>query len=258
MRDSAGWIFPSSSEGASSLIAETMRCLNIARPLAALLLVSSVSTVHEVRAAEPWRVVILSGVDLALPAAAQQDRAFRRTLEAAAPNGVEFYTDPVDSVRFQGAVELMPEFLALLTKKYQRREVDLVVGVADFALDFAERYHAQLWPGKPVLILGMEEQRLRQRGMPPEFAYLSLHMDVDGTLAVAEALQPKAERLVVVGGNGAFEQMWAQRAAEAARQRTTRHWNAEVWIGLPLPELRDRLAALDLGTAVLYTFMYRD
>ena len=97
-------------------------------------------------AARPWRVVILHGADPAQPAAMQQDRAFRRMLEAAAPDGVEFYTDPLDGLRFQGA-ELMPEFLALLTRKYQRREVDLVVGVADFALDFAERYHAQLWPG---------------------------------------------------------------------------------------------------------------
>ena len=208
-------------------------------------------------AAEPWRVVILLGVDPALPAAVQQDRAFRRALEAAAPNGVEYYTDPVDGVRFQGA-ELMPEFLALLAKKYQQHQVDLVVGVADFALDFAERYHAQLWANKPVLILGIEEQRLQQRGLPAEFAYLPLKIDVDGTLAVAEALQPKAERLVVVGGSSAFEQTWAQRAAETARRRSTRRWNSEVWSGLPLPELRERLAVLDPNTAVLYTMMYRD
>jgi signal transduction histidine kinase len=187
----------------------------------------------------------------------QQDREFRRTLEAAAPNGVEFYTDPVDGVRFQGD-ELMPEFLALLTKKYRRNEVDIVVAVADFGLDFAERYQAQLWPNKPVLILGIEEQRLRQRGLPSNFAYLPLHIDVEGTLALAEALQPKAERLVVIAGEGAFEKQWAERSAQAARSRANRRWAPEIWSGVPLRELRERLAALDPRTAVLYTFMYRD
>src|SRR4029453_1377372 len=126
---------------------------------AAVVVAACVWPARDAHAAGPWRVAILPGVDPAQPAMIQQDREFRRTLQAAAPNGVEFYTDPVDGVRFQGD-ELMPEFLALLTKKYRRNEVDMVVAVADFGLDFAERYQAQLWPNKPVLILGIEEQRL--------------------------------------------------------------------------------------------------
>jgi signal transduction histidine kinase len=208
-------------------------------------------------AAEPWRIVILEGRDPAQPSAVAVDREFRRTVQAAAPNGVEFYTDPIDSVRFQGT-DLMPEYLALLTKEYSQRAVDLVVVRSDFGLEFAERYHQQLWPDKPVLLHNMEEQRLRQRGVPAEFALLPLHIDIDGTLAIAEALQPTAQRLVVVVGTGAFDQHWAQRTVLAARQRSTRHWLPEVWSGVPVSELRVRLAALDLNTAVFYPVMYRD
>jgi len=208
-------------------------------------------------AAEPWRIVILEGRDPAQPAAVAVDREFRRTVQAAAPNGVEFYTDPIDAVRFQGT-DLMPEYLALLTKKYSQRAVDLVVVRSDLGLEFAGRYHQQLWPDKPVLLHYMEEQRLRQLGVPPEFASLPLHIDIEGTLAIAEALQPTAQRLVVVVGTGSLDQYWAQRTAQAARQRTTRQWSPEIWSGVPVSELKVRLAALDLNTAVIYPVMYRD
>jgi hypothetical protein len=110
-------------------------------------------------------------VDPAQPALIIQDTAFRRALEAAAPNGVEFYTDALDGLRFKGD-ELMPEFMALPKKKYAQRRIDLVVGVSDFALDFTERHHEQLWPGTPVLIYSIEERRLQQRGLPAAFSYV--------------------------------------------------------------------------------------
>jgi hypothetical protein len=179
----------------------------LCRPARLLALVLGLWAACAAHAAQPWRIVILHGADPAQPAAMQQDRAFRRALEAAAPDGVEFYTDPIDGLRFQGG-DLLPDFLALLTRKYQRREVDLVVGVADFALDFAERYHAQLWPGKPVLIHSIEERRLRKRGLPADFAWLPLRIDVDGTLAIVEALQPAARRLVVVAGSTTIDVDW--------------------------------------------------
>jgi hypothetical protein len=214
-------------------------------------------SVAAARAAEPWRVVMLPGTDPTLPAVVQHDTAFRRALIEASPSGVAFYTDPLDGMRFQGE-DLMPEFLALLGKKYRQQPVDLVVGVADFALQFTERHHQQLWPGRPVLITGLDEQRVRERGMPAAFASIHLRIDVDGTIAIAEALQPNARRMVVVAGSAAFDAYWAQRVVQVARQRSARAWSVDVWSGLPLAELRSRLAALDRDTAVVYTAISRD
>src|SRR6185436_20627968 len=98
---------------------------------------------------------------------------------------VEFYTDSVDNMRLEGS-GLVPELLALLSKKYQRQRVDLVAAWGDLGLAFAERYHEQIWPGKPVLVFSIEEVKVRQRGVPPEFARLTLDLDIDGTLAIAE------------------------------------------------------------------------
>jgi signal transduction histidine kinase len=228
----------------------------VARCLHGLVIALGVVASCAALAGEPWRVVLLAGSDPALPAATQQDNAFRAAVREAAPDGVEFYTDSVDNMRLQGS-ELMPELLALLAKKYQRQRVDLVAAWGDLGLEFVERHHEQIWPGKPVLVFSIEEVKLRQRGLPAEFAHLTLDLDIDGTLAIAEALQPHAKRLVVVGGSAAFDQVWVQRANDAVRAR--RHgWQLETWSGVPLRELRERLAALDANTAVLYTMMFRD
>ncbi|MGF6875349.1 sensor histidine kinase [Paraburkholderia sp. MM5477-R1] len=202
-----------------------------------------------------WRVVILPGADPTQPAAQEQIRAIRHSIAAAAPGGVEFYTDSLDDLRFDNA-ELMPSFLALLKRKYEHKQVDVVIGLADFALDFTKRYHDEIWPGVPVVISSVAESR--KKDIPAAFAYVPTDFDVDGTLALAETLQPGARRLVIVSGSAKLDLRFAQRAADTARARMSRQWTVDVWSGLAVPELQQRLAALDRNAAVLYTTMYRD
>ena len=208
-------------------------------------------------AGDPWRVVVLPGADPTQPAFIQLDRAFRQALRAAAPDGVEFFTDPLDNMRFRGA-DLTPDLLALLTKKYSRQKIDLVVGMADYALDFTERHHAQVWPAAQVLIYGLDAALLRERKAPQEFAYLPWQLEYDNTLSIAEALQPQARRLVVIGDDTAQGRREVASAADAGRKRPGGRWAVELWPVLPMEELRSRLAALDGGTAVLYTLLNRD
>lgn len=206
-------------------------------------------------AGHPWRVVILPGADPTQPAAQEQIHALRSAIAAAAPDGVEFYTDSLDNLRFDSK-DLMPGFLALLKGKYENRQVDVVIGVADFALDFTKRYHEEIWPGVPVVISSVTDAR--QKDIPPDFSFVPWHFDVDGTLALAEMLQPDARHLVVVSGDAKLDRTFAQHAAEIARARKSRRWSVDVWSGLTLPELQQRLGALERDSAVLYSTMYRD
>ncbi|SAL28890.1 ATPase [Caballeronia arvi] len=209
-----------------------------------------------VDAGERWRVVILPGADPTQPAVAIQIRALRSALTAAAPDGVEFYTDSLDELRFDSN-DLTPEFLALLKKKYENKRIDMVIGIADFALDFTSRYHKDIWPKAPILITSIDESRVAR--MPPDFAYIAWHFDADNTIALAEALQPQATQLVIVAGNSNFDDFTAQLAEQAAHARRSRKWDVSVWSGLTLEELKTRLGALDpSGAAVIYTTMYRD
>ena len=205
----------------------------------------------------PWRVVILTGADPTLPGAVVQTTAIRGVLEEASSAGAEFYADSLDGLRFGGEA-LMPEFLQLMEKKYNREKADLVIGLGDYAAEFAARYHTQIWPGVPVLISSVTQDELRRHPIPGDFSFIPLRIDVDGTLALAETLQPKAHHLIVVGGATEDDHREVLLTANVARRRKTRAWVVETWEGLTLSELRQRLAKLDTNTAVVYTTMYRD
>ncbi|WP_443678662.1 sensor histidine kinase [Paraburkholderia unamae] len=221
--------------------------------MAALLLVASTAAL----AAEPVRVVILTGTDPIQPAALVQIRAIRSLLETSMPHGAEVFLDALDGFRF-GAEDLTPEFLALMKKKYADQRVDLVVGIGNHAADFALKYHAQLWPGAPVLLTSVPEKWFEQNPLPAGFARVPFPIDVAKTLAIAEALQPDANRLVVVGGTSDTDYSFIDRVVEAAATRGRRWSSVDIWRGLSIHEIEQRLSQLDNRSAVVYTTMYRD
>lgn len=236
------------------------RALGLAFGLVPIALMALLSSGHAQAAAPdaPWRVVLLSGADPTQPASLVLDRSFRRAMQAVAPHGVEFFADNVDSLRFQGG-DLTPELRALLAKKYTNQSVDLVVGLTEFASAFIKAHHEALWPGVPVMIYGIDEARLKSGALPAGFTYVPWRTDPAGTIALAEALQPKAQKLVVIAGAAALDGQSADAAMTAARQRALGRWSSvELWQGLSVAELRQRVAALDNRTALLFTTMHRD
>jgi signal transduction histidine kinase len=205
--------------------------------------------------AAPWRVVILMTTDPALPAMQQHDRALRATLRAAAPGGVTFFTDTLDAFRFDYR-DVAPEFLALQRKKYAGQPVDLVVGVGEQAVDALRDQRDTLWAGVPIVIGGLDEATLDRARLPAGTAQAAWRLDIAGTLALIESLQPRAERLIVVGGAADGDRALVERVATLSQSRG--RWPTERWTSFSIEQLRDRLGALDSGTAVVFTTMSRD
>lgn len=204
---------------------------------------------------EPWRVLILMSVDSALPAVRLHDDAFRQALQAAAPAGVSIFTETLDTVRFNYA-ELAPEYLALTRKKYAAQPIDLVVGVSDGAVAFLQDHHAALWPGAPVLFTALEVGRAGHQRLHPAAPHVVWQPDIEGTLDLIKALQPRARRLIVVGGGPVYDRELTTRATHQAQARAL--WQVESWSSYSIEQLRLRLAALGPDSAVLYTTMFRD
>ena len=209
------------------------------------------------RAAEPAHVVIFTGTDPIQPAALVQIKQIRNMLETSAPHGAEVYLDALDGFRF-GAEDLTPELLALVKKKYADQRIDLVVGIGNHAADFALQYHAQLWPGAPVLLTSVPEDWFTQHTLPAGFARVPFRIDVSKTLAIAEGLQPNAHHLVVIGGTTDVDYSFIDHVVAAAARHRTRWTSVEVWRGLLPREIEARLARLDTQSAVVYTTLYRD
>jgi signal transduction histidine kinase len=190
------------------------------------------------------------GTDPGLPAMQQHDRALRATLQAAAPAGVTFFTEALDSYRFDYR-EVRDEFLALQRRKYAGRPVDLVIGVGEFAIEAVIEQRDMLWPGVPIVLSGLDEATFVPGRMPAGTDYVTMRLDIQGTLALIEALQPDARRLVIAGGAGKQDLNIAARVTAAARERG--RWQTETWSAFSIDQMRARLAALDADVAVLFT-----
>lgn len=202
----------------------------------------------------PWRVLILTGADPALPAMQRTDRALRATLQAAAPAGVNLFSDAVDAYRFNYR-ELAPELQALLRKKYQDQPIDLVIGLGDGAVELAREMRNMLWPSAPLLLSGLVFRPSLPSGREPEWQ-LRLALDVTGTLDLIASLQPQARRLVVMGGIGRVDLDATERVVSQARSRSS--WQVESLNLADIGELQRRLAELKDDTAVFYTTLHRD
>jgi signal transduction histidine kinase len=203
----------------------------------------------------PWRVVILMTTDPALPAMQQHDRALRAELRAAAPGGVTFFTDTLDTFRFDYR-DVGPEFLALQRKKYVGQPVDLLVGVGERAVDVIREQREALWAGVPIVISGLDEASLDPAGLPAGAGQAAWRLDIEGTLSLIESLQPRARRLIVVGGAADADRTLVERVASRSEARA--RWPTERWTSYSIEQLRDRLGVLDTDTAVVFTTMSRD
>jgi signal transduction histidine kinase len=203
----------------------------------------------------PWRVLILMGFDAALPALRLHDEAFRSALQAAAPRGVSIFTETLDTARFDYAA-MAPEYLALTRKKYASQPIDLVVGVSDGAVAFLLDHHAALWPGAQMLFTALEEGREGHARVHAKAPHLVWQLDIEGTLDLVHALQPRARRLIVVGGSSDFDRELTAQVSHRALARS--RWPVEAWSSFSVDQLRGKLAALGPGTAVVYTTMFRD
>jgi len=205
--------------------------------------------------AAPWRVLVLLGGDPGLAAVQLQDQAFRQALLAAAPHGVDFFTESLDTIRFRYA-DQASEFLALQRKKYATQRVDLVVGLGGQTIDFINRHHDELWPQAPILLYSINEETARRVGMPPGASFVPWRHNIEGTLSLIEALQPRARRLIVTGGTTEADRSLSARVAALAQARP--QWQTETWNDLSIAELRQRVAALDGGSAIVFTTLSRD
>ena len=180
----------------------------------------------------------------------------RETLVSGANRRIEFYPVALELIQLRG-VQFEQEFAALLRKKYQGIKVDLILADSTYALNFAERHRADLWPGTPVVFYAVPEADLRDRKLSPGTTGQTASFDLGGTIELAVRLQPDARDVVVVGGLAASDRYWNVRAAEELRRYEGRL--QVTWLtNLAVPQILDAVGNLSPNTIVLYTTMAAD
>jgi len=212
---------------------------------------SSPSTEHPTT----WRVLVVNGGDVSLPAISRQEQALRVRLTDLAGGRVEFRSEALDAVSFDLA-NYESEVVALMRRKHEGSHFDLVMPLGNMALDFAERHRSELWPGVPIVFFSVGQDSTRGRRFGPGVTGVMIAFDVKGTLDLAVRMQPSARRVVTVVGAAAYDRSWRPELDAALRSHPELQVTS-LGEGPLAVTLRD-LAAVPAGSIVLYTSISRD
>ncbi len=123
-----------------------------------------------------------------------------------------------------------------------------IVALTDPAIDAALRWRDSLWPGVPMLCLKTSESASACSGAP-QASTIRIHADPTATLRTALAMLPDTKNLAIVGGAEVRGRL-AATMATAARTIDERLQQIDL-VGLAMPELRRRVAALPPNTIIL-------
>ena len=113
------------------------------------------------------------------------------------------------------------------------------------------RSRAQLWPGVPVVFASVDKATADRLNLPPDVTGTIYQLIFRNAVTAAQALVPNLKRIALVGDP------WE-------RQAVRKHYKDEIaalagqfefidLIGLPMTEIRKRVAVLPENTAIIYT-----
>jgi len=200
-------------------------------------------------------VLVIDSQEPSLPAFAAFIAGVREALATGMPFPIAVHTLSLDVSRFGGDAPFRA-IDSLLRAKYGGLAIGAILALGDPAVSRAIGWRDALWPGRPIVCLTSTPEGFDRARAAPQTTILRLRFDQRDTLRAALALFPKTRRVAVVAG------------AES-EGRTTPHLEAVVatvdprleridLIGLPMTELRRRVASLPPDTIVLYGGIYLD
>ena len=203
----------------------------------------------------PRSVLILDQSDTDSPWYHDFSSAFRSTVNAKSAARVSVYGEHLDLSRFSGPRhhELIRTYLR---DKFSDRPIGVVVAQGSSALEFLLRSRSQLWPKAPVVFASIDEVSIARLPLPPDVTGTTYQLTFRDAVASARMLVRSLKRIAIVGDP--FE-----------RQVVRSHFKQEVpafatelelidLMGLPMTELRKRVAALPDDTAIIYTAINLD
>ncbi len=206
-------------------------------------------------AAEPARVLMIFREASHVPANRMIEQAVRETLSEAGAEGIEIYTEYLDTGRFADASHYR-SFREYLREKYARQRPDVLVLILTPAFDLAGVGPAELLPGVPVVFIAVNATELPAQSLGANVTGIVARLDVRGTLDSIFRLQPQTQRVVLIGV-GSDAMMPVDRVQEATQAYVDRA-QFEVWADRSITDMRSAVAALSAHCVVLYAGMFRD
>ena len=198
----------------------------------------------------PRSVLLLDQSDADSAWYATLSPAFRSTLNAGSAERISVYSEHLDLSRF-GTPQHDELLQTYLRDKFSGTRIGVVVAQGSGALEFVMRSRATLWPGVPVVFASVDGATAARLKLPGDVTGMLRQLTFRNAVIAAQVLVPNLKRIALVGDP------WE-------RQAVRKHYKDEIpafaaqfelidLIGLPMTEIRKRVAVLPENTAIIHT-----
>ena len=175
--------------------------------------------------------------------------AVASTLNAGSERRFTVYTEHLDLSRFPGA-QHREVLRSYLRDKYRDTPIGVPVAQGSSTLEFVMRSRAELWPAVPVIFASVDEETAARLNLPSYATGTTYKLPFHKMVAAAQVLVPNLKRIALVGDS------WERQAVRPNYQAQIPPFAAQFefidLIGLPMTEIRKRVAVLPDDTAIIY------
>jgi PAS domain S-box-containing protein len=199
----------------------------------------------------PINVLVMHWYDRRYPSNETFDRTLQDALQSLAPEGVEYYSEYLETNRFPGddQARLLSEYLR---KKYAGRRLDVIISGVSETLDFLFKYRHELFPAVPI-VFATERPVAEAVRIGAGAAGFTFGNAYAKTLNLALKWHPGTEQLFVVSGT-----LNHDKAVESIVRDDLRQYESVVTItyltDLAPDELTARIRTLPKNSVILYVW----
>lgn len=182
--------------------------------------------------------------------------SFRHQLASLVKGPVVFIDAGLDTGRKISAGE-EAIFAAYLKARYTEPLPDLIATVGAAAALFTLQQRDALFPGVPVLLMGIDARLAPSQPLLAGDALVTTSLDPVKAFANILRVRPATRKIVMVLGNSPLEHFW-RKVFEQASQSLSDRVQFEFFDGLSMAEMQQRIAQLPPDSAVLYGLLVID
>lgn len=223
---------------------------NSAPLLLALLALLAGMLLPVAHAAEPKRVLIIHSFGRDFAPYNIVATTLRTDLTQLMRESVALYESSLD-LELGNTPENERLFLDYLVRRNHGIPPDLVIAIANPAMLFCLRYREQLFPGRPLLVTGLDRRRLDTVKLPTTDRAVTVTLDFPAIARTILELRPETDTLALVYGRSQIEQFWGK-----AIERELAPFGNRLRVipagDLNLDQMRQRVAQLPPRSAVFY------
>jgi signal transduction histidine kinase len=176
--------------------------------------------------------------------------SFQATLKVSSNVPISIHLERLEYSQFYGS-EYDRHLQTFMREKYRSRPIGVIVANGFDALQFAMSLRTELGPAIPIVFFNVDADAAAQLNLSANVTGTTVRRTIRHVLVTAKAFVPDLKRLAVVG-DPLEEQSYRRRYKEELPEIAEDVELVDL-TGLPMNELRKRIAALPESTAIFYT-----